>query len=1740
MQKLTVKRKAIEILLIVGILSLCIAMFATAFVLPNRAAHAEDGNNASSDKSIALTLDVNGKDATLNNLLEDISYSGGGISDATNSTIALNGQSLSRRVISSTAAVDGYRTINNITDTTPSAATYRYVDGSIKCRSSKIDVQIQDGGNINLIVKALNRTEVDNPARFSVRLAVSGNPASEITVYYSVTVNDTFVQRSANSGLDISATETNILVGSKLTSELTEINPWTEDTVHEAVIENIENNTEVTLDLGELLVNRALYYNRRVAQGADPTDNATPLTQTTGKFWPLQSVSNFEITNVTMHNGLTTINYTAFNPSIGSRFSPRATFMLHITQSNINSYMGPDNNYPSTGDHTTQFWGDIHKILVSFRQIGGTTTYTVIIPVKFSPGNKPQIKTIDASLLSLNVTSSYAKEISSGKYIDTTTMDLLDESTLDTDAGFSAVVIRPTDLVEFSFPENTSGSDGKLRFFMSEDDEYASMRPSPDAGYRVERMESEKDEIRPSRLIVRLSEGANFNITFAVEYFVGSMRTYSPVTVSFSGYGKYAIKLEMIEGKRAVTFDTKTSDYFAALVADGFQMTSAQVVDEYRDVLSASFDNKTNVLTILPKVDNIAGQAKAQLRLEFINTLSQKVILETNVFDIDITVGSFWARFQDWEGGLIIAAAALGGLLLILLIVWLFIRALSKRREEENATQAPVSSYIVKLNATIAATQAQQRMSQMALAQTNSQMLLGANIPGGGTPLVDPNTLALASGVGGGAQSMSSPAMSTPSMSMTGMYSQPGSGEDYDALIAKYISDDELLERIYTEKYEPKGMVRRTFFKSKDLQARELEKEKKRIIERYKSPMPMDEAIMSESQVGATSMSSPAMSTPAEAFAEEAPFGAFELDFDPDSPLYVEPENGSDDEFADEKIDINVSPEETRLKELEKKADILSKELAELHSRLDKVRPESDKNKTLEQELREKIERGEADDAQFKKDIEDLEFKLASAKAKEKEKITRDIKIKEEQMARNADSLAKNRADLESLLANGITLSAILDKLNALQDQKTDEQSAVAAELEKAQAAYAAYKERLEQVRARQELEAKVDELKPLLEDVNKTDYELRDIQARTERMEKEREELKSEVATVKTQILGANDFDVINDLNTRISDINGRLSDIEKDITKATKRKSELNLDMKAQRRKANDFIDKNEIPLEEVIAAEDAVIGDIELGLLRADREAARSDAEQAVANAQAVYDDLSASSADVTMVAMEVAANVKDIEDEIEDTQKELDAINAKMEEVEEDEKLMLMVEQGDKSDKIEELKKQLEAAHVDGTKRKMEAQSEYDEKLEAAHVALDGANEEFKEACARCDAVENTNPLDLITSGSGPISQDQKKIEAENLKKQLERTKNEVEQARLAAEMAQAQAEQARLDAERATDEARAEAERKAQEAQEAAEAARLEAEERARNEVEAAEAARKEAEEAAERARKEAEEAAEQARKEAEEAAEQARREAEEAAEQARREAEEAAEQARKEAEEKQRQEAEAAEAARIAAEEQAKQEAEEQERLRKEQEEALRAEAEEAKRKAQEEIEEIKRKAEEEAEAKRKEEEERQKAEAERNEAIAKKVAARKEKIINFRDRMKDIKNDEDAKNLREQLYSVQLTFDEDERGSTELMDFYNKTMDDIQHAGEVAVLKAENAKKPKRIVRKVTERVNRIPKRRPGAAKRRPSASAKSGAHRPAGARPATRPGARPARPGARPGGRPGARPGTRPTRPR
>ena len=1601
-----------------------------------------------------------------------------------------------------------------------------FLSNSIINGSTAFDVNTLNNRDVNTLVVTANAITETGSGRFCVTLVDNAEePTKSFVAYFRVTVMDTFAQWTSD--------EQALYVGNKVrdsdgkeyvTVDGVQVEQSSLDGFKHKPIMDVYNYSKITIDLGEVLLDRALFADTTTTEGT--VTGTTPRTELSGRNWTLHSVTNFAIdvdnirfeglSGVTIEDSIVTSpqKFDASTNTPPIRVTPKVIGNIAVDDKTIRKY---------TQQNNVDFWDVTHVMNVPLKIVtavsGRATSVIVKIPVSFVPAN-PQPKSIAVNLLRLNVTSTNVYDLASETVLD-------EGNNIVTELDYCSIYVRPSDLIEYSKPDSYLDS----TFSHSDTTINGINEIKTQKGIRIDRMKEDytldedidNDNTIPTMYRITATPSSlantNFKIKFKILYYTGKTTSQEhdiDVTIDISTYGGYSVAFSPIKGKKPVEYNALNAEVFAAMRQRGYLLTAVKSLNEKQ--LGVSFEN--NILKLDPHVKAINGQTTATVLLTFTNSERQVITFESETINIDVDAGSIFARFDDWQAWLIIAACILAGILLILLIVWIFIHSLSKHKQDELAMQAPVSSYIVKLNSTIAQTQAQQRMQQQSILA--GQMLLGAgaqSVPG---VMPDPNTLQLASG--SGVQSQPAPIMSTPSsgpqMSEPQATVPPDSDAGLEELIAKYITDDELLERIFTEKYEPKGMVRRTFFKSKDLQTRELEKEKKRIIERYKTPMPMDEAIMSEAEINAANgvITSGATSEPAE---ETQSAVTFVLDFDPDSPLYVEPEKKAD-EFSEEKIDLDVSPEEARLRAAEHRADVLEKELAELNSRLAKCQAEVDRAKSLEDELREHIAKAEADDSQYAKDIEELEFKLASARGKDKEKITRDIGIKEEKKQRNADELEKLRIQLELITGSSSNVYGALDKLLGLQKQKNDEKEQSDAELAQARAEYEAYMERMEKVRQRQELEAKVQTLIPLLQAVDNSDYEMRRLEKVAEEQAKEREKLKSEIAQAKSSIMGTSDFGVIADLNSRISDTNAQLAELEREITKGSKVKSDLQIEFNSQRRQANEFCTKNDIPVEEVVRAEDDVIGAIEFELLKAVREKDKQEAEAAVATAQAVYEDLAASSNDVTMLAMDVAAEIGEIEDEIAQVQSELDDINARMETAGEDENLDLMVAQGDTTDRLEALKAKLEQANVDGTKRKMEAQAEYDEKLENARVALARANEEYEQACASFDDfVNNTNPLDLIVSGSGIISVDQKKLEAENLKKQLEKSKLEAEQARMAAQQAHEQAEEARRKAQEESEEARLEAERLAQEAIERAEQARREAEEKAKADIEAAEQARREAEEAmaaeAEEAKRRAQEESEEAKRLAEEQAEQARKEAEEQAEKTRQEAEEAKRLAEEQAE-------------------QARREAEEQ--------------AEEAKRKAQEEIEEMKRKAEEEEaakraeeEARRAEEEARQKAEQERADALAKKIALRKDQIIAIRGEMKELKGDEDAKKLRERLYNLQLSFDEEEHGSTELMDFYNKTMDDITAAGEIARLKAENARKPQRVVRKVTERVNRIAKKKP-----RPKSGARPG-QRPgarsaqrAGARPASRSGARPAarKPGqrpAKPGGRPSS--GNRP-RPR
>ncbi|MDE5592984.1 MAG: hypothetical protein K2I75_03525, partial [Clostridiales bacterium] len=988
MQKTSLKRNLLLLsVLVIAVLALFVAVF-----LPNRAAHADkltEGNNAGSavqTSAIDVTFNVNGKTQEATER------------DTTRAFLTQhNGLGQRKRYIYATAVAGG-----------SAGQTFKFVDNSVinsiethlKISQSSVD----DGLFSYLEVEALSKIQVkgseESNGYFSVVVVNDDDPTDRRTVYLKATINDTFIQYTT-----LAEDTKTLYVGNKVVDGNEERASFVNGK-HQAIL-RINNFSNITVSLDDYLRDRALY------EGASKLKDSD-------KDWTVRSVTNLEIDSVEFEGLALNLQNEIKSATVSDdpqvRIAPYVTGRVEIDDRLVDAY----NRAP--GNDGKKFWTEIHTLVLRLKQIGlSESSYSISIPCTFIPNN-PQSKTISSSYLRLNVTSTNGFNLHNKSYVRETT-ESGEEASVTNDYG--AIYVRPSDLIEYSAPEGYLPSIFAHSGTMIKgpgDQEHTTELNGPQTGIKVESVKYENgsyvlDEDNPWPEIYKISTNnmvgdAVYNIKFSITWYTGSTSTDGhtfTTNINVTTYGGYTVTFKPIDGKDEMSYNALNDSVFARLRADGYLLTGAKSLNDNQ--LKVTFVN--NVLTLAPKVDNIDGQTTAKVRLEFTNNNREKLTFDSEIIDIDVNAGSFFSRFEDWEAWLIIAACILGGIIIILFIVWVFLHALSKRKQDELAMQAPVSSYIVKLNSTIAATQAQQRAAQnQALSQASTQMLLGAGPATGAAPL--PDTLQLATGQPSTPSSPSSPLMSEPQATVP-----PTDGdENLNELIAKYISDDELLERIFTEKYEPKGMVRRTFFKSKDLQARELDKEKKRIIDRYKTPMPMDEAIMSETEIKNSGATSTPAATSEPMASEPEAVEMFALDFDPDAPLYVEEEKKSD-EFTEEKIDIDTSPEESRLRNIERQNDILNKELAELKTRLDKVQTEVDRAKTMEEELREKIAKAESDDAQYAKDIEDLEFKLASAKNKDKPIITRDIGIKEEKKKRNSDELERLRQELETLLGNG-------------------------------------------------------------------------------------------------------------------------------------------------------------------------------------------------------------------------------------------------------------------------------------------------------------------------------------------------------------------------------------------------------------------------------------------------------------------------------------------------------------------------------------------------------------------------------------------------------------------------------------------------------------------------------------------------------------------------------------------------
>ena len=1430
----------------------------------------------------------------------------------------------------------------------------------------------------------------------------------------------------------------------------------------------------------------------------------------TSKDWVLNDISSFAVTSSGVEAVLSSDMVTMAGSAADGMTTPIATVTAQFTETSIES-----TSWTDIDGNKSDFWNAAHYLKFRLTNTAGNVTVTLAKRIYFTPTGLPNIKKTYTMPVSLNASSGFQfadenRYLKKGNFESRpSTFEDKDENNI-TAIGVSQVRVKPSFLCDYP-------TSGFIKLQYNEQ-----VVPSSDC-VTVE-VVYKKDDNGDNILseidyyMVTASKTGHATVNFPLMY--GTSGTTGPimyVPVSFNVYGQYSMDVYELTGKKNKVISTVNSDIFKPFVQDGFSLIDAQIRDESSKSLLQVSRNK-NEISLTP-----FEQGQAVVVLTFMNMKGEQISIDWAV-NINPKGGSI-LDINNWPLHYIILFYIGVGLLvlaIILLLVWLFIRAISKRKQEENQTTAPTSAYIIKLNSQIAAAQAQQRAAATqtvtnTTTQQTQMLALGAGAAATGAAPASDNTLALGAGT---ASNATPPPMTSSFASEAAQSEETSSNQPKDDIYIP-LSDDELLERIFIEKYEPRGMARRSFFKSKDLQSRELEKEKARIRDDVRDGMTIEEACKSLSErQNAQNGASVISDEPVAAQQPEQEVGIIALlGFDPASPLVDEP-------LPTVEADPDALPEETALKNIENKLARIEKELGVIESRLEKTQKEiADYSATVESS-ESTLQMKEDSNASLRKSIEDLEFKLATAKSKDKEKLLKDIENKEHVITSNKEFIVKLQEELTQKRGTLDELNGVLSDYNGKKQTAQAQFDDVTAQCEQAKEDCRLARELMDKARKAQETQEKLGRLRPMLESVNTLDAEIREMTNRVEKESKEKDTFKAEVSDLQKQMLGTTDVSLVNELSSKMSELNKNVSDLDKSIAATNKAKADKTIEFNGERRKANEFIDKEELEAEDVVREEDDVIGKMAFEEYVKKAQEDRVSAEETLARLQAEYDELVGGyDTEVMNMAVKASAEIKEAEDAVDEAQAELDILNEKMETASDDDKLMMSIDQMSLSEKLEKATNALGELQAAAAKEKVEYQMQYDAKLEETKNQIEEAQNAYDAASKKVDeSVNKINPLDLILSGSGVISQDRKRMEAENLKKQLELSKSAMEQAKLQAKMAQMDAERAIVDAQRASDESKAEAERAAQEAISKAEEARLAAEqkseedaEKARQEIERAkleaeEELRRAAEEL-ERARKEAEEETERVKREAEEARLAAEQKAAEEAEQAKKAAEEEAERIRKEAEEQVERAKREAEEARLAAEQKAAEEAEQAKKAAEEEAERIRKEAEEEKRRAEEEA-------------------ERDKAAKEQEEnRIKEKIEKKKAHILEMRKDLRTVTDEASAKDLKEKFYNELVKLDDDEKSTPELKDLINKSMDDADHAAEVSMYKTLANKAPKRVVKKVTERINKIPKKkarpaRPGA---RPGA-------RPA--RPGARPGARSARPGARPA-RPGARPGARPTRP-
>ena len=240
---------------------------------------------------------------------------------------------------------------------------------------------------------------------------------------------------------------------------------------------------------------------------------------------------------------------------------------------------------------------------------------------------------------------------------------------------------------------------------------------------------------------------------------------------------------------------------------------------------------------------------------------------------------------------------------------------------------------------------------------------------------------------------------------------------------------------------------------------------------------------------------------------------------------------------------------------------------------------------------------------QNRKAIETIEHQLADNEAivagleKTINEKTRDEKLLRDASNYLATEIAKTERDLSYVQAD-------IDKLNGR----------VGVELKKIE----------DDSRARA-LMNKYQELKPLLFTVNSVFREINESDAQLNEIHTEKAKLRQKIDALVDELKMAYGAGEMEDVSNKINEVNKRMLELDTKEEKLISSKESKIAQFKIAKRKANDFLDNEKYSVEDIVVAEDKVVGEIEYEQVKAEYQNRKVVSGKRLDVAQKKYDEI-----------------------------------------------------------------------------------------------------------------------------------------------------------------------------------------------------------------------------------------------------------------------------------------------------------------------------------------------------------------------------------------------------------------------------------------------------------------------------------------------------------------------------------